>query len=159
MCDHQVHPDDALVVNQTIAKALLRQELGPFDKEKAQPYTRVLLDWAANATTQAEWAASAPSKKPHAQQQAAKQAAAKQAAQRFAADEDDEDAQEESEDDYGLGFDLEQPALLDVLQQVCPGVCILRQSTIMMSSNSMCVKVVRSNHAGLHLQYDVTELH
>ncbi|KAK9853095.1 hypothetical protein WJX84_007225, partial [Apatococcus fuscideae] len=113
----RVHPDNQRVVNQTIAKALLRQELGPFNKATAQPYTQILLDWAADAATQAEWAASAPAAQQSARQQVSEQAAAIRMAQLTDIDEDEEDGEDDSGDDYGLGFDLEQPALLDALQQ------------------------------------------
>ena len=122
-CLPQTHPDDALVVNQTVAMALLSQELGPFDPRAAQRGTKALLAWALNSTSEEEWLSyvPAPGHGTVTQQPAGSGGFQDQDAEWGALNDADEDSQERG-DGFGLDFGLEQPGLLDEFFQVRLGL-------------------------------------
>ena len=113
----QTHPDDARVINETVAGALLRQELGPFNPDHAPPGTKALITYASNSTRDPSWPGSSHTSKPAARGQPsnAKRAAGMVLGHGDQGSENDWDG---SEDDYRLGFGGEGSAVLDALRQV-----------------------------------------
>ncbi len=107
----QTHPDDARVINETVAGALLRQELGAFDAAAAPPGIKTLIAYAKNSTADPNWPGVSRSSKqaPRGQQPIAKHPSTTVLGY-------EEDAEDEDGDDNGFG--REQAALLDSLWQV-----------------------------------------